>query len=192
MSSTLVHNDPDRMHVPSTVNRVVYTYRAKGNMVVRSRERYAYDAENRLTQVKKNGAVIATFVYDGDGQRVKATFGGTTTVYIGNYYEQTGSTIRKYYYAGGRRVAMRENSTVYYLLTDHLGSTALTVSSGGTPCPRVGGLSPHRGVLKKYPLSPQRRREGGGIIKASASLRCNHRPAAGGGPGAVPDGRAVG
>jgi len=62
---------------------------------------------------------------------VKATVNGTTTVYIGNYYEQTGSTIRKYYYANGQRVAMRENSTVYYLLSDHLGSTALTVSSGG-------------------------------------------------------------
>jgi len=76
---------------------------------------------------------------------VKATVNGTTTVYIGNYYEQTGSAIRKYYYAGGQRVAMRENSTVYYLLTDHLGSTALTVSSSGTPCP------PCRGVLKNIP-----------------------------------------
>jgi len=62
---------------------------------------------------------------------VKATFGSSTTVYIGNYYEQTGSTIRKYYYAGGQRVAMRENSTVYYLLTDHLGSTAITANSSG-------------------------------------------------------------
>jgi len=62
---------------------------------------------------------------------VKATFGSSTTVYIGNYYEQTGSTIRKYYYANGQRVAMRENSTVYYLLTDHLGSTAITANSSG-------------------------------------------------------------
>ena len=62
---------------------------------------------------------------------MKATVNGTTTVYIGNYYEQTGSAIRKYYYAGGQRVAMRENSTVYYLLTDHLGSTAITANSSG-------------------------------------------------------------
>jgi YD repeat-containing protein len=39
----------------------------------------AYDEENRLTSV--SGAASATFVYDGDGNRVKATFGSATTVY---------------------------------------------------------------------------------------------------------------
>ncbi len=39
-----------------------------------------------------DGGVSASFVYDGDGKRVKATMGGTTTVYVvGDYYEQTGS-----------------------------------------------------------------------------------------------------
>jgi RHS repeat-associated protein len=42
-----------------------------------------------------------------------------------------GATTRKYYYLGAQRVAMLENSTVYYLLGDHLGSTALTVNSAG-------------------------------------------------------------
>jgi len=64
---------------------------------------------------------------------------------IGDYYEQTGSTIRKYYYANGQRVAMRENSTVYYLLTDHLGSTAITADSSGTPCPPCRGAVPPQG-----------------------------------------------
>jgi YD repeat-containing protein len=76
-----------------------------------------YDAENRLTGV--SGAASATFVYDGDGNRVKATFGSATTVYVGNYYEKEGSTVRTYYYADGARVAMREGSTLYYILTDH-------------------------------------------------------------------------
>lgn len=39
---------------------------------------YGYDAENRLVSV--SGAAAATFVYDGDGNRVKTTFGSTTTV----------------------------------------------------------------------------------------------------------------
>jgi hypothetical protein len=30
-----------------------------------------FDAENRLVEVKKNNVSMATFVYDGDGQRVK-------------------------------------------------------------------------------------------------------------------------
>jgi len=69
---------------------------------------------------------------------------GVTTVYVGNCFELTGitSTMKKYYNAGGQRVAMRENSTVYYLLTDHLGSTAITVSSSGTPCPPCRGAVP--------------------------------------------------
>jgi YD repeat-containing protein len=41
----------------------------------------AYDAENRLTSV--SGTVSATFVYDGDGNRVTSTIGTTNTVYIG-------------------------------------------------------------------------------------------------------------
>jgi hypothetical protein len=41
-------------------------------------------------------------------------------------------TTRKYYYADGTRVAMRENGTLHWLFGDHLGSTAITAdgSSG--------------------------------------------------------------
>jgi YD repeat-containing protein len=49
-----------------------------------------YDAENRLTGV--SGGASASFVYDGDGRRMKATLNGSTTVYIGDYFEWTGST----------------------------------------------------------------------------------------------------
>jgi RHS repeat-associated protein len=70
---------------------------------------------------------------DGDGNRVKGTVGSTTTVYIGNYFEWTGSTMKKYYYQGSFRVAMRTGtSSPQYLLSDHLGSTEFTLSSSGT------------------------------------------------------------
>jgi hypothetical protein len=39
-----------------------------------------------------SGAATATFVYDGDGNRVKGTVDGVTITYIGNYYEWSGST----------------------------------------------------------------------------------------------------
>jgi len=60
-------------------------------------------AENRLTTV--SGATSATFVYDGDGNRVKSVMGGVTTYSVGNHFEWTGSTTSmvKYYYAGGQR-----------------------------------------------------------------------------------------
>jgi RHS repeat-associated protein len=79
-----------------------------------------------LTSVTGSGT--ATFVYDGDGNRVKATLNGATTAYVGNYYEQTGSAIKKYYYAGGTRIALNDNSTLYWLLGDHLGSTAIAAN----------------------------------------------------------------
>jgi hypothetical protein len=69
-------------------------------------------------------------VYDGDGRRVKTTFGSSTTSHpssplragVGDYFEWTGSTstMVKYYYASGQRVALRKGSTTrYWLLTDH-------------------------------------------------------------------------
>ena len=91
-----------------------------------------YDAENRLSGV--SGAATATFVYDGDGKRVKATAGGVTTAYVGNYFEWTGSTstMVKYYYAGITRVAMRVGSNnPKWLLSDHLGSQSIVASYDG-------------------------------------------------------------
>jgi YD repeat-containing protein len=56
-----------------------------------------YDAENRLVEVKKNSVSMATFVYDGDGRRVKSVVSGTTTYFVGAHYELTGSQVTKYY-----------------------------------------------------------------------------------------------
>jgi len=78
------------------------------------------------------GGATASFGYDGDGNRITATFGANTTVYIGDYYEKTGATVKTYYHQGGQRVAMRDGSTRYWLLVDHLGSTALTTNASGS------------------------------------------------------------
>ncbi|MCE7980173.1 MAG: RHS repeat-associated core domain-containing protein [Caldilinea sp. CFX5] len=89
---------------------------------------YVYDAENRLVEVKRNGFTIAGFTYDGDGVRVKGMVNGVTSLYLGNSYEVTNGVQRKYYYAGNQRVAMRDNGALYWLLGDHLGSTAYTIN----------------------------------------------------------------
>jgi len=112
-----------------------YWYDANGNATRRVNGSQditlVYDAENHVTSITGSG-VNATYVYDGDGKRVKATVGGTTTVYIGNYYERdNGTTVRKYYYAGAVRVAMRTGGNTFYLLNDHLTSTAITTNSSG-------------------------------------------------------------
>jgi RHS repeat-associated protein len=98
----------------------------------------SYDAENHLSGV--SGAATASIVYDGDGKRVKGTVGSTTTTYLGNYFEWTGSTstMKKSYYAGEVRIAMRTGSGtgtsgLLYLFGDHLGSASRVANPDGTP-----------------------------------------------------------
>jgi len=55
-----------------------------------------YDAENRLTGM--SGNVTASYVYDGDGNRVKETIAGVTRVFVGNHYEVDNGVVKKYYY----------------------------------------------------------------------------------------------
>jgi RHS repeat-associated protein len=111
-----------------------YGYDANGNQTTRVINgvtlTLGYDAEGHMVSVS-GPSLSASFVYDGDGRRVVQTINGETTYFVGDYYEQTGSTITKYYYAGSSRVAMKVGSTVHYLLGDHLGSTSLTTDASG-------------------------------------------------------------
>ncbi len=75
-----------------------------------------------------SGATSASFVYDGDGRRIKATVNGVTSYCVGDHYEVSGEVVKKYYTAGGQRIALRSGGALHWLLTDHLGGTAYTVS----------------------------------------------------------------
>ncbi len=71
----------------------------------------------------------------GMGPRVRATVNGVTTLYAGLIeYEINGSTttLTKYYDAGGQRAAVRNGSSLNYLLNDHLGSTSVILKTNGT------------------------------------------------------------
>jgi YD repeat-containing protein len=107
-----------------------YAYDANGNLTSRTTGGQSvtltYDAENRLVSV--SGAVSASFVYNGDGRRVKATVSGVTSYYVGDYYEVAGGVVKKYYSAGGQRIAVRSGGVLHWLLADHLGGTAHTLS----------------------------------------------------------------
>ena len=124
-------------HAVSNAGGNSYQYDCDGNMKTRviggQTFNLGYDDENRLVSVSGPG-VSASFVYDGDGNRVQSTIGGVTTTFVGNYYEVSSapvSGVTKYYYAGASRVAMNVNGTVSYLLSDQLGSTSITADGNG-------------------------------------------------------------
>jgi RHS repeat-associated protein len=84
-----------------------------------------------------SGTVLETtsFVYDGDGNMVKKIKpDGSKTIYVGGIYEvdktSGGSVTRTvtYYPVAG---AMRINSTLYYVLKDHLGSASVVTDASG-------------------------------------------------------------
>jgi RHS repeat-associated protein len=92
--------------------------------------------------------LTAQYVYDGQGNLVKrfATEGGWTT-YIGGIYEKrSDGTYIKYYSAFGRRIAMRDNAGVHYILADHLGSSSVVTNSAGAVV----------GTMKYYPYGGER------------------------------------
>jgi len=113
------------------------TYDANGNLATQGGTTYTFDAENRLKTRTVTGGTV-TYLYDGNGATVKRTNAdGTSTVYVEGIYEKDSSnTVRKYYQAYGRPVAMRDvpsgSGTVYYLLADHLGGTLSGLKKQGS------------------------------------------------------------
>lgn len=137
--STLTYADSSHKHAVTSAGGNNYTYDANGNMITRDINSgsligdylLAYDAENRLTEVKKDNAVIAIFVYDGDGKRVKSVLGSETTIFAGSHYEVKNSVVTKYYFSGASRIAVKIGTTLNYLLSDHLGSASITTDANG-------------------------------------------------------------
>jgi RHS repeat-associated protein len=78
---------------------VTFTYDNNGNIISKTTlsgtYNYLYDDENRLTELRYNGAAIAIYKYDPFGRRIEKTVSGVTTKYLYDganiLYEYNGS-----------------------------------------------------------------------------------------------------
>lgn len=121
----------------TTQNRLSgYSYDAAGNMTGDGSHTYTYDAENRL--VKVDGGSTATYVYDAEGRRAEKTTSAGWRDYIRDLGGQVVAEVNAngwqvgYVYLGASFLAQYSNSTTYFVLSDHLGSTrVMTNMSGG-------------------------------------------------------------
>ncbi len=127
MSYTYGSSKPHAVMVAGSTS---YAYDGNGDMTTRGADTLTWNVERQMTA---NTAASASYVYDGDGVRVKKTEGGKTTVFINRYYQKntTTGTVTKYYYLGGRMVAVKEGTTLEYVHQDHLGSSSVATDNTG-------------------------------------------------------------
>jgi RHS repeat-associated protein len=109
-------------------------------MTTRDTQTVRYDPENRPVRVDVAGEAVCRFAYDGDGSRRKRRDNVGTIHYVGFGYERNlgnganpTEVITKYYSASfgsiSRAIALRRADTLYFVGSDHLGSTIRAADS---------------------------------------------------------------
>ncbi|MFQ5684640.1 MAG: hypothetical protein ACE5HC_15380, partial [Candidatus Binatia bacterium] len=127
-----------QLNINESTNRITdpgYIYDASGNLTADTINTYAYDAEDRIIEVKQGPTILSTSSYDGSFLRVKKVAGSTTTVYvfsgtkvIAEYV--AGSLSKEYIYAGSQLLATLEGSATKYHHSDHLSVRVTTDPAG--------------------------------------------------------------
>jgi len=124
---------------PTHVTR--YSYNENGDRIAKSTAfnawSYRYDGERRLNQIRQGNNVLATYVYDGNGGRVKKTDGAAITRYVGDLYEiRPDGTQAVHILIAGLAICDvitggGSPKRVHYFHQDHLGSVWLVSDSSG-------------------------------------------------------------
>ncbi len=91
---------------------------------------YGYDLRNQLVQVTKNGQLVGSYSYDGEGLRVAGTSGGISRHYV---FDPAGRVIYETRVGGGSGSNPTEPSDTSYVFAfgQHLAKVAGTIGGGG-------------------------------------------------------------
>ena len=116
----------NRMRTSQTV-----AYDAAGNQTLYSPHTLAYDAENRLKSMTHASSESGTYLYDGQGRRVKKTWtpGGGTAADTYYVYDIAGNLAAEYGTASNPASA---TPATLYPFTDMLGSVRAVTDAAGT------------------------------------------------------------
>ena len=142
-TNTFTYNpNNNRLATQTGATPKTYTQDANGNTTSDGTFTFTYDALNRLIQVEKQGATVATYGYDSSNRRVRKTAGTTTTHYLydldSHLIAETladGTMLREYIYLDEEPLALKEYQTnpgTYYFINDHLGTPQQLVTATGT------------------------------------------------------------
>ncbi len=112
-----------------------YGYDANGNTTDNTDRQFTYGNNNRLKEAQIANTPVATYIYNGKGERVQKQSTDTTFY----YYDQSGqliaeldgfgNTLREYLYVDGQPLAYVTLGAVNFIHTDHLGTPQLITDS---------------------------------------------------------------
>lgn len=110
-------------------------------------ESYFLEMIRAVTWVIPSKTQMVSFTYDGQGNRVRKMTATTTTRYLGDLVEQevtvTNTLTRNRIFLDSSQIAVREShangqpAKVYFLHSDHLGSTSVVTDEGGQAAQRT-------------------------------------------------------
>ncbi|MEI6209641.1 MAG: chitobiase/beta-hexosaminidase C-terminal domain-containing protein [Desulfuromonadales bacterium] len=143
-STTFTYDSANRI---LTGGGATYSHDGKGNRTAKAvgaiTSQYAYNQEDRLTQVRTNSALQQEYRYDSSGRRFASVENGVETRYLLDLAGgmetvlaemTTGGAVKKYYIHGDGLLYSVDGTTnerLYYHY-DPLGSTVAITNAGGT------------------------------------------------------------
>ena len=117
-----------------------YGYDSNGNITTENTWTYVYDLSNQPIRVLDGSNVIADYVYNGAGQRIKKILPTETRIFHYDLWgrliaetNQTGQMLAEYVYLGDQVLTMiKPGESAYYFHNDHLGTPQVLTDGAGS------------------------------------------------------------